>query len=384
MRTSSPNRTARVVGILAVAGVLAAGACSSDGSPLDELADRDEEQELLDQADDGGQGDAGQEAQGVVDEGEGLSPTVASAGEVAPSLQSGIPDIVEEVEPSVVTVLGTSGLGSGVVYAADGIIVTNAHVVEGSDRLAVAFADGTREEAELVAATPLLDLAVLRVDREGLPAATFSDELPRVGELAIALGSPLGLEQTVTAGIISALNRGIPGSAQSTQALVDLIQTDAAISPGNSGGALVDGAGRVIGINVAYLPPAAGAVSLGFAIPSPTVLHAVEELLETGEVDLAYMGVAPAPLTPQIADQFDLGGEEGVLVAEVPEGGPADQAGLEPGDLVTAVDGEEVRSVEDFLGFIRRSEPGDEVEVEVLRDGDEVTVDVTLAGRPRG
>lgn len=384
MRTSPPNRTARAVGVLVVLGALATGACSNDGSPLDGLGDRDEEQELVDQADDGGQqaeeGDGGGSG---VDEADGQSPTVASADEVAEAVQTGIPDIVEEVEPSVVTVLGTSGLGSGVVYAEDGIIVTNAHVVEGSDTLAVAFADGTREEAELVAATPLLDLAVLRVDREDLPAATFSDELPRVGELAIAMGSPLGLEQTVTAGIISALNRGIPGSAQSTQALVDLIQTDAAISPGNSGGALVDGAGRVIGINVAYLPPAAGAVSLGFAIPSLTVIHAVEELLETGEVDLAYMGVAPAPLTPQIAADFDLGDEEGVLVAEVPEGGPADEAGLEPGDLVTAVDGEEVRSVEDFLGFLRRSEPGDEVQVDVLRDGDEMAIDVTLAGRPR-
>jgi S1-C subfamily serine protease len=237
--------------------------------------------------------------------------------------------------------------------------------------------------AELVASTPLLDLAVLRAEREDLPAATFATELPRVGELAIAMGSPLGLEQTVTAGIVSALGRGIPGSAQSTQALVDLIQTDAAISPGNSGGALVDGAGRVIGINVAYLPPGTGAVSLGFAIPSPTVLHAVEELLETGEVDLAYMGVRPAPLTPQIAARFGLEDEQGALVVQVPADGPADRAGLEPGDLVTSIDGEEVRSVEDFLGFIRRSEPGDEVEVEVLRDGDEMTIEVTLAGRPR-
>ena len=384
MRTTPPNRPFRLVGIVAV---LATAACSGGQTALDELGNRDEEQEMLDQADDGAQPEeaatTGETREDARDGERAPTPTIGSDEEPATG-QADIPDIVEQVEPSVVTVLGDSGLGSGVVYAEDGIIVTNAHVVEGSDDLAVAFADGTRVDAELVAATPLLDLAVLRVERDGLPAARFSDELPRVGELAIAMGSPLGLEQTVTAGIVSALNRGIPGSAQSTQALVDLIQTDAAISPGNSGGALVDGAGQVIGINVAYLPPAAGAVSLGFAIPSPTVLHAVEELLETGEVDLAYMGVAPAPLTPQIADQFGLEDEEGVLVAEVPEGGPADAAGLEPGDLVTAIDGEEVRSVEDFLGLLRRSERGDVVDVELVRDGEEMTIDVTLAGRPPG
>ena len=388
MARRAPNRSARIIGSLAAVGVLATGGCSSDGSPLDELADRDEEQELLDQADDGGQdeAEAGRATGATVDGGDrggGLTPNVAAGERDAEATTADIPDIVEEVEPSVVTVLSDSGLGSGVVYAEDGIIVTNAHVVEGAERLRVGFADGTQVPAELVASTPLLDLAVLRAEREDLPAATFAEVLPRVGELAIAMGSPLGLEQTVTAGIVSALGRGIPGSAQSTQALVDLIQTDAAISPGNSGGALVDGAGRVIGINVAYLPPGTGAVSLGFAIPSPTVLHAVEELLETGEVDLAYMGVVPAPLTPQIAARFGLEDEQGALVVEVPADGPAGEAGMEPGDLVTAVDGEEVRSVEDFLGFIRRSEPGDDVEVEVLRDGDERTVEVTLAGRPR-
>ena len=388
MRTTRPARPFRLVGM---AAVLAGAACSSSETALDELAGRDDEQELLDRADDDGAGSeepaGGGDSQEEARDGERApTPTIASDDERPPTGRAhipDIPDIVEEVEPSVVTVLGDRGLGSGVVYAEDGIIVTNAHVVAGSESLAVAFADGTRADAEVVAATRLLDLAVLRVERDGLPAATFSDELPRVGELAIAMGSPLGLEQTVTAGIVSALNRGIPGSARSTHALVDLIQTDAAISPGNSGGALVDGAGRVIGINVAYLPPIAGAVSLGFAIPSPTVLHAVEELLETGEVDLAYMGVAPVPLTPQIADQFGLDDEEGVLVAQVPEGGPADQAGLEPGDLVIALDGEAVRSVEDFLGFLRRSQRGDVVEVELVRDGEEMTIDVTLAGRPR-
>lgn len=362
--------------------VLSLGACSG-GDPLDTGGggDGDERQELLDQADGGG-GSAGdaEEAEAApaadaTDDDADDEPAVA-AGAVS------IPDIVDEVEPSVVTVLTDVGLGSGVVYAEDGTIVTNEHVIAGADELRVAFADGVQVPATLVASSPLLDLAVIKADRTDLPPARFADELPRVGELAIAIGSPLGLEQTVTAGIVSALNRGVPGSAQSTQSLVNLIQTDAAISPGNSGGALVDGAGQVIGINVAYLPPAAGAVSLGFAIPSPTVAHAVEQLIETGEVTLAYFGVVPAALTPQIAAQFDLDEEQGVLVAEAEDEGPASDAGLEPGDLITGIDGEEISAVEDFLGFLRRSEPGDEVEVEIVRDGDEQTVDVTLADRP--
>ena len=293
-----------------------------------------------------------------------------------------IPDIVEEVEPSVVTVVTDAGLGSGVVYDEDGTIVTNNHVVEGATELTVVFADQTRVPAELVATAPLLDLAVLDADRSDLPPATFADELPRVGELAIAIGSPLGLEQTVTAGIVSGLNRGVPGSAQSTQSLVNLIQTDAPISPGNSGGALVDGRGRVIGINVAYLPPSAGAVSLGFAIPSPQVQDAVEELLATGQVRLAYVGVVPTELTPQIAERFGLEEWRGVLVADLDPRGPAAGAGLEPGDLITAVGGEETGTVEAFLGVLRRREPGEAVDVDVVRDGDERTVEVTLGDRP--
>ncbi len=294
----------------------------------------------------------------------------------------GIPDVVEEVEPSVVTVVTDAGSGSGVVYDENGTIITNNHVVDGAGSFTVVFADQVRTPARVVATAPLLDLAILEADRRDLPPATFADELPRVGELAIAMGSPLGLEQTVTAGIVSGLNRGIPGSARITQSLVNLIQTDAPISPGNSGGALVDRRGQVIGINVAYLPPTAGAVSLGFAIPSPEVVDAVEEMLETGQVTLAYIGVVPAAITPQIAERFRLEDTQGVLVAEVEPGGPAATAGLEPGDLVTSVAGEGTGTVEAFLGILRRQDPGDVVEVELLRDGEERTFDVTLTDRP--
>jgi S1-C subfamily serine protease len=294
-----------------------------------------------------------------------------------------IPDLVRALQPSVVAVLTDEGEGSGVVYAADGTVVTNAHVVEGTDALQVAFVDGERVPAEVEASDPRSDLAVLRVERDDLPVPPFADELPAVGELAVAMGNPLGFENTVTAGIISGLHRAIPGSAARTPALIDLVQTDAAISPGNSGGALIDAAGEVVGINVAYIPPGeTGAVSIGFAIPSPTVVDVVEQLLDTGEVRYPFLGITPQAITPEIAEQLDLGAEEGVIVQEVVNGGPADDAGVEPGDVIVSLDGEPVRTVEEFLADLRGYDPGDEVGIDVLRDGDRRAVDVTLAERP--
>jgi S1-C subfamily serine protease len=377
------RRGCRALALAIVASLLGA-ACSDDGAD-GPVAERAAEAGTVttttgapdDGAQDDGGGDGGTTEEAAEDERD------AEDDERQVRAFAGIPDIVEEVEPSVVTVVTDSGLGSGVVYDADGLIVTNHHVVAGSRDITVVFADQARVPATLLASTPLLDLAILDADRDGVPPATFADELPRVGELAIAMGSPLGLEQTVTAGIVSGVNRSVPGSASTTQALVNLIQTDAAISPGNSGGALVDGRGRVIGINVAYLPPAAGAVSLGFAIPAPQVHDAVEDLLATGQVQLPYIGVVPAQLTPQIAERFGLEDARGFLVADLEPGGPAAQAGMEPGDLVTSIGDEETPSVEAFLGALRRREPGETVPVQLLRDGDERTVQVTLVDRPR-
>ena len=376
------RRACRALGLALVASLLTA-ACSDDdgGDPVAESADEATAATTTTASPEDGQ-DGGAAARRTDDE---VAEDERDAEDDERQVRAfdGIPDIVEEVEPSVVTVVTDSGLGSGVVYDADGLIVTNDHVVAGSRDITVVFADQTRVPATLVASTPLLDLALLDADRQGVPPATFADELPRVGELAIAMGSPLGLEQTVTAGIVSGLNRSVPGSASTTQALVNLIQTDAPISPGNSGGALVDGRGRVIGINVAYLPPAAGAVSLGFAIPAPQVHDAVEDLLATGQVRLPYIGVVPAQLTPQIAERFGLEDARGFLVADLEPGGPAAQAGMEPGDLVTSIGDEETPSVEAFLGALRRREPGETVPVQLLRDGNERTVQVTLVDRPR-
>ena len=299
-----------------------------------------------------------------------------------------IPELVRRVEPSVVAVLVTragvqSGEGSGVIVRSEGVIVTNNHVVAGGTEIAVALADGTQLPATVEATDPLSDLAILRVDREQLPAIELADGYPEIGELAVAVGNPLGFENTVTAGIISGLGRSIPASAaQGGQSLVDLIQTDAAISPGNSGGALIGPDGRLVGINVAYIPPAAGAVSLGFAIPSPTVRDVVEELLEDGTAEHAYMGVQMATVTPQAAEQLGLSVDSGAAVLSVEAGSPADDAGLRQGDVITAIDGAAVRDLPGLLTRLRRYDPGDTAELTVARMEDDVSAPIQFAARP--
>ena len=311
------------------------------------------------------------------------TPGSAAPPAAAPAAEAGaIPDIVDEVRASVVTIFTDGGLGSGVVYAEDGLILTNEHVVRGFRAVEVAFADGDRVAGVVEATDPVSDLALVRADRTGLSPAEFATELPEIGELAVVIGSPLGFENTVTAGIVSGLHRQIPGSATSSQALVDLIQTDAAISPGNSGGAVVNGQGQIIGISEAYIPPQQGAVALGFAIPAVTATEVAEELLEDGTADHAFIGLAPGQVTPQLADRLGLEDAEGVAVLSVVEGGPAAAAGLRPGDLLKSIDGEALASPEDLLGALRGRDPGDEVEVEFRRGNDVETVAVTLSDRP--
>jgi len=210
-----------------------------------------------------------------------------------------VPDIAVRVQPSVVTVLVEGGNGSGVVYSADGLILTNEHVVRGNEQVQIAFADGQRVAGVVEATDPVTDLALVEVRRRDLPAAKFDTALPRVGSLAVVLGSPLGFQNTVTAGVISGLHREIPGSAAQSQSLVDLIQTDAPISPGNSGGAVVDADGEVIGISEAYIPPQAGAVALGFAIPAATAVDVADQLQKTGRARHAFAGLAPRRSLPR-------------------------------------------------------------------------------------
>jgi serine protease DegQ len=295
-----------------------------------------------------------------------------------------IPVIVKRTEPSVVSVVTPAGQGSGVIYRPNGFVITNAHVAGDASRVAVVLADGQRLDAKVRAKTELYDIAVLEVDRKGLPAASFARALPVVGTLAVAIGNPLGFENSVTAGIISGLHREIPAGG-ATPALVDLIQTDAAISPGNSGGALVGGNGQVVGINVAYIPPQGGAVSLGFAIPAPTAVLAADQLISKGEVEFAYLGIRPVQVTPELNQAYGIGSDTGVLVDEVISGSPAAKAGMKSGDVIVRLDDRNIVVVEDIFAELRQHKPGETVTLELKRNGDTKTVEVklgNLAERP--
>jgi S1-C subfamily serine protease len=313
-------------------------------------------------------------------------PVAQVAAEVGPSV------VQVNVEVAQDTPFGTQrgeGLGSGVIYREDGYIITNNHVVENASEVSVSFADGTTEPAEVVGADPNTEIAVVRVDRNDLPAASFNpDEDPVVGQLAVAIGSPQGFESTVTAGVISALSREFPpeltgGDPEAARALVDLIQTDAAISPGNSGGALANRDGDVIGINVAYLPPAeTGAVNIGFAVPADTAVSVADQLIETGGVTSAYLGVGTTDLSPEDAERFDLPVESGTIVETVEPGSGADEAGVRRGDIIVGLGDDPVENTGDLLGALRDYQPGDAVELTVVRDGDELRLNTTLGERP--
>jgi serine protease DegQ len=312
--------------------------------------------------------------------------TAAQASSGAQAAAAGdIPGIVRRVEPSVVTIAHEQGTGSGVVWSADGVVVTNAHVVGDFQAVEVAFFDGRRADGRVRATDPDTDLAVVEVERDDLQPATFQQALPVVGELAVAMGSPLGFQNTVTAGIISGLHREIPGSAeQGIRSLVDLIQTDAAISPGNSGGALVNGRGEVVAINVAYIPPGQGAVAIGFAIPGATAVDVVGQLLRNGRATHSYLGVQPDQVTRDVAAELGLDQARGVVVLRVVEDSPAAEAGLQPGDVIVAMDDARVDTVEDLFGELRQRKPGGQVRLTIVRDGREQQVTATLADRPAG
>ena len=294
--------------------------------------------------------------------------------------------VAEAVLPTVVQIdvggegLAARGNGSGVIYRSDGHILTNNHVVSTADELSVVFSDGRRARATVVGRDELSDIAVVKVERQGLTAiSTGESEALRVGQLAVAIGSPFGLEGSVTAGVISALNR--PISVGDGIRLPSVIQTDAPINPGNSGGALVGADGRLIGVNSAILTSGAPAnAGVGFAIPVDIAVDIANELIASGEVTYPFLGVEGSDVTAEAADR--LGVEQGAFVERVQNGTPAARAGLRRGDVIVALDGEPITTMDDLILGIRRSEVGDVVEVEYLRDERERRTEITLVERP--
>jgi serine protease Do len=279
------------------------------------------------------------------------------------------------------------GIGSGVIYRSDGYIITNNHVVESSRDVEVAFADGSTEQGRVVGTDPTTDIAVVKVNRNNLPAASFASGDPIVGQMAVAVGSPSGFESTVTSGIVSGTGREVPAQitgGRQDSSLVDLIQTDAAISPGNSGGALANRDGQVIGINVAYLPPGeTGAENIGFAIPSKTATSVADQIINNGEAVHPYLGVYLSDLTQETARRFGSSVETGALVEKVEPNGPADRAGIRRGDIVIAAGKDEVQSSGDLISALRNYQPGDTVKLTVVRSGEKTQLQVNLAESPQ-
>ena len=267
-----------------------------------------------------------------------------------------------------------SGTGSGVIYREDGYIITNNHVVEGSRNITVTLSNGEELAAEIVgSAGRQVDIAVLKVDRSGLPAATLGDthEL-EVGDLAVALGSPFGLQSTVTAGVVSALHRNI--SFGEGARFSDAIQTDAPINPGNSGGALANSSGEVVGINTAIVPGAGGNVGVGFAIPIEIAKRVADQIISTGRAQLPFLGISGQNL-PE---------ERGALIQEIVSGGPAGRAGLREGDIIVELDGQAIHSMDELISTLIQKEVGQTVTITYERDGDRRTAEARLAARPEG
>lgn len=267
------------------------------------------------------------------------------------------------------------GFGSGVIVSHDGYILTNNHVVAGADRVTVKLHDESTHEAEVVGTDPKTEVAVIKVDATNLSVARLADsDRVRVGDWVLAIGGPFGLENTVTAGIVSAQGRDTVGIAD----YENFIQTDAAINPGNSGGPLINMRGEVIGINTAIATRSGSSAGIGFAIPSNMARSIMDALITTGRVERGYLGALIQNLTPELAESFGFGTQRGVLIGDVSQDGPADKAGLKAGDIVTKLDGKTVDSSSQLRNTIAATAPGTTVELEVFRAGRSVTIKVKL------
>jgi serine protease DegQ len=273
-----------------------------------------------------------------------------------------------------------ASLGSGVIVSSDGYILTNFHVIDGADAIEVGLADGRKAQARIVGTDPETDLAVIRIKQDKLPVMALGDpERSRVGDVVLAIGNPFGVGQTVTFGIISALGR----NNLHINHFENFIQTDAAINFGNSGGALVDTNGNLLGINAAIYSQTGGSVGIGFAIPVSTAKMVLESIVEHGTVVRGWIGIESQDITPELADSFGLAKRSGAIIAGVVRGSPAERAGILPGDILVAVAGEPVADTSQMLNLIARLEPGAKTPMTILRKRREATLDVTVGRRPR-
>jgi S1-C subfamily serine protease len=284
-----------------------------------------------------------------------------------------IADAAEVILPSVVYIQTPSGVGSGVVYD-QGLVMTAAHVVQGSETVRVRFTDGTQVTGTVLGtAAPDVDIAVIEVGRDDLTPATFVTEKPRVGQMAVAVGSPWGLESTVTAGIVSAIDQTncsiLPGADRPSCAA--MVQTDAAINPGNSGGPLVDRLGHVLGLNVSIFTDSGASDGVGFAVPADIATTYADAIVSGEPIETAQLGV-------RLGDDVATEGQAGAVIDVVIEGTGAEEAGIESGDVVIALDGVPVLGGGDLQAQVRAHQPGETVEILILRDGEEITVTATL------
>jgi S1-C subfamily serine protease len=303
--------------------------------------------------------------------GAGIPTAAPIAAAPVPSGEEPAAAVAKALLPTVVEISHDNGLGSGFVYDSNGYIMTAAHVVQGVDQVDVRLYDGTKLTGRVVGTDDRSDVAVVKIDRTGLKAAPLAVGKPaQVGQLAVAIGSPFGLNETVTAGIVSATDRVLQDGRE-------VLQTDAPINPGNSGGLLANRQGQVIGINDAIRPGdnSDGNVGIGFAIPIDVAAKSAAAIVQGKQVQSGYLGVS-------VGDAPN--GQNGAVVQDVASGSPAAKAGLQVGDQVTAIDGQAVQSSADMVGAIRDHKPGDKATITVNRNGSQTTISATLGERPGG
>lgn len=380
-----PSRRPRRVGMIVLGGLAAVGLAGGGAYVGATLADDDSAPvavtEPVSVATDADGDEVTQEAtsapEPVAQAPAAAEPIPDVPGPVTEAGAEPVADVAEAVAPSVVRIDTGTGTGSGIIYDASGLIVTNAHVVGDAEDVTVRLADGRRTDGTVLGSDPKVDIAVVQIDASiGFEVATFAPSSSvEVGQLAVAIGSPFGLDQTVTSGIISAVNRAITNQAiDGTPTVVEMLQTDAPINPGNSGGALADREGRIVGINTSIRTDGTtnGNLGVGFAVPSDTAMLIAGRIVAGEPLDSGFLGVS---------GQDPTAGDPGALVTEVVPGSPAAAAGLEVGDLIIGIDGDTVPGMTELAARIRLQAPDTVVVLDVVRNGETIVVNVTLGTR---